>query len=194
MKNIGAPIGNKNTLGKHWKVKDTSKMHHSPWNKGIPMSEEAKQKMITKKIGKPSGKKDKILSEKSRRKLSEAHIGQKAWNKNKECPQLSGENHWNWQGGKTSKTKKRLNTLAWKKLRKVVYEKDNWSCRYCGKHCYNDIQCHHIESGNDDLDKLITLCKACHLRLHHVLRRADITTKFNTLLTYVENLGFNATT
>ena len=42
MKNIGAPIGNKNTLGKHWKVKDTSKMHHPPWNKGIPMSEEAK--------------------------------------------------------------------------------------------------------------------------------------------------------
>ena len=162
-------------LGKHWKIKDTSKMKgKTPWNKGIPMSEESKQKMIAKKRGIPSKRKGIKLSKMLRRKLSDSHLGQRAWNKGKECPQFSGVNHWNWQGGKTNETKKRVNTLRWKQLRAKVYERDNWRCQYCGKHCHNDIQCHHIELDNDDLNKLVTLCKACHLKFHHALRRAEL--------------------
>ena len=32
--------------------------------------------------------------------MSQIKKGQKAWNKGKKCPQLSGKNHWNWKGGK----------------------------------------------------------------------------------------------
>ena len=31
--------GQQNALGKHWKVKDSSKMSHSAWNKGVKMPE-----------------------------------------------------------------------------------------------------------------------------------------------------------
>ncbi|MCK4260028.1 MAG: HNH endonuclease [Halanaerobiales bacterium] len=185
-----------NTLGKHWKIKNTLKMKgRTPWNKGISMSEESKQKMIAKRKGQPSSRKGIILSDELRQKLSDAHKGQVAWNKGKECPQISGENHWNWQGGKTTGTRKRVSTLKWKQLRVKIYKRDNWTCRFCFKHCYNDIQCHHIEPGNNEMDKLVTLCKSCHFKEHHKLRRqylADITTKFNTLLSQLETHGINA--
>jgi very-short-patch-repair endonuclease len=56
--------GNKNTLGKHWKLSDQTKRKQSiakkgkkrigyiPWNIGIPRSEETKQKIRNKKLGK----------------------------------------------------------------------------------------------------------------------------------------------
>lgn len=190
MNKVGAPKGNTNALGKHWKIKDTSKMRgHVPWNKGVPMSEEAKQKIIAKKTGKPSGREGKKLSAEQRKNLSEAHMGQIAWNKGKTMPQISGKNHWNWQGGFITETRKRISTLAWKTVRKKVYERDNWKCQRCGKHCHNDIQCHHVipykVSQDDRMENLLTLCKSCHLKVE----REYLSTKFNTLLADLEGYG-----
>ena len=160
-----------NTIGKHWKIKDTSKMHHKSWNKGIPMNEESKQKMILSKIGKSSKRKGIKLTDEHINKLIISHKGQVAWNKGKKVPQMSGEYHWNWQGGKTNETKKRINTIEWKLLRKKIYLRDNWTCQKCYKHCSDDIQCHHLFPGNNDENKLITLCKSCHLKIHHEIRK-----------------------
>jgi len=59
----------------------------------------------------------------------------------------------------------------WDKLRRKVYERDNYTCQRCG---YNSrrskksipIQAHHIipksNGGSDTMDNLITLCRCCH--------------------------------
>lgn len=52
-----------------------------PPNKGVPMSEEAKQHLSRLNKGKPPTRVYTPPSEESRRKMSEAHKGQPAWNK-----------------------------------------------------------------------------------------------------------------
>jgi len=61
-------------------------------------------------------------------------------------------------------------------LRKMVLERDNWQCQICGKSKEQNktltLHCHHIlpvksnpiESA--DIDNCITLCKACHKKVH----------------------------
>lgn len=58
------------------------RLHHkgkTTWNKGIPMSDEAKKKLSASSKGRKSWNKGKkgIYSEESRRKMSEAHKGLK---------------------------------------------------------------------------------------------------------------------
>jgi len=82
---------------------------------------------------------------------------------------MRGQNHWNWKGGTTSETLKRVHDPIWRALTKVIYKRDNWTCQVCGKHCREDIQCHHIipvkEGGSDDPGNLVTLCRAHHLKI-----------------------------
>jgi hypothetical protein len=105
-----------------------------------------------------------IRNRKPNKKLYEAHK-----------IKCSGNNSHLWQGGITSETGKRLNTNEWKKIRKEVYERDNWQCKVCGKHCKRDIQCHHIIpyriSKNDNKDNLITLCVKCHRKQDMLFNR-----------------------
>lgn len=59
--------------------------------------------------------------------------------------------------------------MEWKELRKQIYERDNWTCQKCDKHCQKkDIQCHHIIpvilSGTGDKNNLQTLCTSCHTK------------------------------
>jgi hypothetical protein len=55
-------------------------------------------------------------------------------------------------------------------LRQMVFERDNWECKKCGK--TKSLQCHHIESvmqnpiESADADICITLCKRCHKWAH----------------------------
>jgi 5-methylcytosine-specific restriction endonuclease McrA len=46
----------------------------------------------------PSRSGSKLTAE-QRLRLSVAHLGQKAWNKGKKSPKVSGVNHYNWKGG-----------------------------------------------------------------------------------------------
>ncbi len=63
-------------------------------------------------------------------------------------------------------------TNDWEIVRKIIYERDNWTCQICGIKCRGDgkdkIQCHHINDNSLDNDSynLITLCASCHMRLH----------------------------
>ncbi len=55
----------------------------------------------------------------------------------------------------------------WKDIRKKIYERDQWTCQDCGKHCEGrEIQCHHIipykETQDNSEDNLVTLCVSCH--------------------------------
>ncbi len=55
-------------------------------------------------------------------------------------------------------------------LRKLVLERDNWTCQKCGEtdtlHChhYEGVEINPIESA--DMDNCITLCKKCHNESH----------------------------
>ncbi len=61
-------------------------------------------------------------------------------------------------------------------LRKMVLERDNWTCQRCGKSKDDypelELHCHHIFPINEDpirsadIDNCITLCKECHEWIH----------------------------
>ena len=61
-------------------------------------------------------------------------------------------------------------------LRKMVLERDNWTCQKCGKSKEDfpelELHCHHIFPLNEnpvesaDMDNCITYCKECHKWIH----------------------------
>jgi len=60
-------------------------------------------------------------------------------------------------------------------LRQMRFEKDNYTCQKCKKHQSNldvELHCHHLEGirwepiESADVDKVITLCKNCHIEVH----------------------------
>lgn len=61
-------------------------------NRGKPMSQEAKEKMIAKKLGRtPWNKGVRVTNPDTLRRLSESHLGQPAWNKGKKMSDESRE-------------------------------------------------------------------------------------------------------
>ncbi len=61
----------------------------------------------------------------------------------------------------------RLKKGKWNKIRKIVLERDDYTCFYCGHKAKKWMNVHHINHGDDnDIDNLITLCVACHAVLH----------------------------
>lgn len=68
----------------------------------------------------------------------------------------------------------------WERIRKTIYERDNYTCQECGARCIGKrdakkgnthlvIQCHHKKkyriSKNNSQENLITLCLKCHLKI-----------------------------
>jgi len=62
-------------------------------------------------------------------------------------------------------------------LRQMRFEVDNYTCQKCGKHQDEltvGLHCHHLEGirweplESADIDKVITLCKNCHLEVHKI--------------------------
>jgi len=60
-------------------------------------------------------------------------------------------------------------------LRQLRFEIDNYTCQKCNKHqddLNEGLHCHHIEGirweplESADLDKVITVCKSCHIEIH----------------------------
>lgn len=78
---------------------------------------------------------------------------------------LRGPNSYLWKGGSND-----YRGEDWFWMRKQCYERDNWDCQLCGKHG-GELCAHHIvsysESYDNSLENLITLCLACHRRIHN---------------------------
>lgn len=111
----------KSYLGRHWKIKDTSKMK-----------------------------------------------GRIPWNKNKKFPQFSGEKHPNWKGGYVKHLDKRIRkSLEYRLWRKSVFERDNYTCVWCGKRGCK-LNADHIKPFaffpelRFAIDNGRTLCVECH--------------------------------
>ncbi len=62
----------------------------------------------------------------------------------------------------------RLEPPLYDQLRNHVLQRDGWRCQACGT--MSNLEVHHKEfrshSGADAKENLITLCTACHARVH----------------------------
>ena len=62
----------------------------------------------------------------------------------------------------------RLDALSYESLRQQILRLDGWRCQSCG--AMSNLEVHHREfrshSGADSEENLITLCTACHTRVH----------------------------
>lgn len=73
-----------------------------------------------------------------------------------------------WQGGLTAKHTKIRNSDAYKLWRKAVFERDNYTCVYCGDAPGGRLEADHIKLFSLfpelrlDLDNGQTLCQPCH--------------------------------
>jgi len=79
-----------------------------------------------------------------------------------------GENHSNWQGGKTNEGVRVRNLIEYKLWRKSVFERDNYTCIWCGDNKGGNLQADHIKPFSlfpelrFAIDNGRTLCESCH--------------------------------
>lgn len=93
----------------------------------------------------------------------------------KKRPEMSGSNHPYYIDGRSKFKSPFRYGDDWDKIRKMVYERDHWTCQDCGiKGIKLDV--HHkipfLESHDNSLENLISLCRSCHIK-----RERKLTTK-----------------
>jgi len=116
---------------------------HIPWNKG-----------------------EAIYTLETRKKMSESHKGKPIWNKGLKGYN-AGEQHYNWQGGKTALSEKIQNSLEYRTWRLEVFKRDKFTCIWC-KQLRGKIEADHIKPKVlypeliFDINNGRTLCHDCH--------------------------------
>ena len=64
----------------------------------------------------------------------------------------------------------RLNREHFSGLRELVLRRDNSQCQACGEIDITLILVHHRRPGRSTGQRLITLCRRCHVRIHFTYR------------------------
>lgn len=167
--------GDKINLGRKASKSTKEKMSISQKRSYI-LNPERKQRLIGRK-----------LSEEHKKKISESNKGKKGtcfWS-GKKRPEISGEKCHFWKGGILSQNLKIRTSLEYKLWRTAVFERDNYTCVWCGvKSCKNKkvkLNADHIKPFalfpelRFAIDNGRTLCVDCH-------RKTD---------TYGLRIGFN---
>lgn len=107
-----------------YKNKTNFSKGHNPWNKGKELGhpEWLKFEHLKQFHGMNKGKR---MSISQRKKMSRDRLGKPLF-KNR------GENHWNWKGGTKPLRKQIMQTSMYRFWRHTVYERNNWTCQFCG--------------------------------------------------------------
>ena len=183
------------------------KKEYIPWNKDKKMSDEYRKKCRMNRLGKHHSEetKKKIsnihkkigvglwmkgrkrpldvrkrISEHSAKIWLGKKLPYKIWNKGKKYYQISGKNHWNWQGGKILEKEKIRKSIKYKNWRRIIFIRDDYACQKCGIKSVN-IQVHHIKSWSKfptlrfNIGNGITLCKVCHKKTNNYGEKAKLT-------------------
>ena len=138
-------------------IKNLSKSHlgQKAWNKGIPMAKAQKEKLSKRNILlniKPPSRLGIKLTPKQRLKKAKTH--------------KKGELHWNWKGGINSINDTIRKSIEYRLWRESVFERDNWTCIWCGEKGY--VEADHIKPFalfpelRFAIDNGRTLCIDCH--------------------------------
>ena len=151
------------SLGKRWKL-----------------SKEIKKKMSISRLGNKNSL-GRILSNKTKKKISESHKGQispfkgykhskEAKRKMKEKAKLRiGNKNSNWKGGIASENNKIRSSIEYRLWREAVFARDNWTCQKCRQRG-SELNAHHIKNFAQypelrfAIDNGMTLCKECHYK------------------------------
>jgi len=149
-----------------------------PWNYGLKASNDervAKHTNILRPDGHPVNYKGgNYICLGCGKELANRHP------KNKLCVKcfgesISGENHYNWKGGITEPNQAFRNSQAYKNWRKAVFEKDNYTCVWCGVRGYK-LNADHIKSFSEypelrvEISNGRTLCIDCHKKTPNYAR------------------------
>lgn len=127
--------------------------------RGKKHSEETKQRIRLKKLG-------TILSDETKRKISDSHKGEKAYQ---------------WKGGTSEYRRENYIPHKYRAWRKGVFERDSYTCQ----HCFVSgvvLNAHHIKEWAKfpqhcyDLDNGITLCYSCHRKVHKRPKKVEVST------------------
>lgn len=152
----------------------------SPWNKGIPCTEEQKLHLHKVLIGRTCNtgrthiKKGQRLSPET-----EFKVGQESYWKGKKNSHFTGPNNPKWKGGITPENKKVRWSLKYKKFREEIFKRDEYTCQHCRRvRKIGDrvvLNVHHKKSFSQHKElrfvksNVITLCKECHDKVHYNL-------------------------
>lgn len=132
------------------------------WNKDI------KTGLIPKTAFK-KGEHFSYLTEFKRGNIPKHHFakGNIPWNKGLIRSDIVGSRHWAWKGGITPDNVKVRNSVEYKQWRTSVFERDNYTCRYCNQRG-GTLNADHIKEFayypglRFSLDNGQTLCLSCH--------------------------------
>lgn len=79
-----------------------------------------------------------------------------------------GDKHWNWKGGISVPNKQFRKTIEYKLWRTAVFERDNYTCIWCGDNSGGNLEADHIKPFCDypelrlAIDNGRTLCEDCY--------------------------------